>query len=121
MRITVKTVGDKELQRLIKKLEDKGHLELKKAVTQSAIYVEGVAKNTTAWKNITGRLRADITHEVKSDGTKHQGRIGTNVFYGKILEFGSAKRNARPWLFPALKESRGKILGFIKAAFKRLK
>jgi HK97 gp10 family phage protein len=56
----------------------------------------------------TGRLRASITHEVEvsEDIT---GRVGTNVVYSKFLEHGTSKMAARPFLFPALELSKGRI------------
>jgi len=36
----------------------------------------------------TGRLRNSITHDVKIEGNKVVGRIGTNVIYGRIHELG---------------------------------
>ena len=57
----------------------------------------------------TGRLRASITSQVKEEGDKIVGGVGTNVEYGADLEFGTSKSPAYPWLFPALEESRDKI------------
>jgi phage gpG-like protein len=35
-----------------------------------------------------GRLRASITKDVRVEGTDIVGRVGTNVWYGKLHEFG---------------------------------
>lgn len=121
MKITVKFEGEEELKKTIKLLEKKAPEKLKEAVIKSAIYVEGEAKRTTAWKNVTGNLRAKITHEIKSSGSKHIGKVGTNVFYGKHLEFGTKKMSARPWLLPALLQSISTILGFFRDAAKGIK
>ena len=70
----------------------------------------------------TGRLRGSITSEVGRDFVK----IGSNVHYGKYLEFGHKQRVGRfvpklgrrlirdyspayPWLFPALQAMRDEI------------
>ena len=121
MKINVKIEGDKEIQNAIKLLEKKSNDGLKKAITQSVIYVEGVAKHTTAWKNVSTDLRSSITHDVKTVDNKHQGRVGTIVHYGPHLEFGTSKMSARPWLLPALKESRDMILKFLTNAIKVVK
>lgn len=121
MKINVKIEGDKEIQEKIKLLEKKSSDGLKKAITQSVIYVENIAKHTTAWKNVTGRLRSSITHEVKTIDDKHQGKIGTAVHYGTHLEFGTSRTPARPWLIPSLKESRDQILKFLIDAIKAVK
>ena len=47
----------------------------------------------------TGRLRSSITHQVTSEGNEIVIEIGTNVDYGKYLDFGTAKMPPYPWLF----------------------
>jgi len=121
MKINTKIEGDKEIQAKIKLLGKKSSDGLKKAITQSVIYVEGRAKHTTAWENVTGRLRSSVTHEVKTVDDKHQGKVGTAVFYAPRLEFGTSRMPARPWLLPALKESRDQILKFLSNAIKAVK
>ena len=121
MKIKFKFEGEDEFNKAVKLLEKKASDKLKIAIMQSAIHVEGIAKRTTAWKNVTAKLRPSITHEVTSDGPKHQGRVGTNVFYGKYLEFGTKKMPAHPWLIPALQSSASVILGFLKKAIEGLK
>ncbi len=54
-----------------------------------------------------GHLRRSITHEV--DAAALTARVGTNLLYGRVLELGGRKVAARPYLRPALAESRGKI------------
>lgn len=55
----------------------------------------------------TGRLVQSVTHTVAEDG--NSARIGTAVFYGKILEYGSSRMSPRPWLRPAIDQNRAKI------------
>lgn len=57
----------------------------------------------------TGRLRASVATEV--DEANLTARVGTNLFYGRILELGLGKLRgaARPWLRRALAESKSKI------------
>jgi HK97 gp10 family phage protein len=54
----------------------------------------------------TGRLRASII----SSGLRHDGggayvEVGTNVFYGGFVEFGTRRNPAQPYLRPALLEA----------------
>jgi len=42
----------------------------------------------------TGRLRRSIHHEVRSDGTRVTGTVGTNVEYARIHEFGGIAERA---------------------------
>ncbi len=54
----------------------------------------------------TGRLVSSINTEVVSDGVL----VGTNLQYGKHLEFGTKKMDARPWLIPALTKKMDDII-----------
>lgn len=89
---------------------------------------------------LTGRLRASITHNVEnkpkvhtyshkegsdtttlppSGGTKTRtvGLVGTDVIYGKSLEFGNPASNLlpRPYIFPTLGEQRNRIAAILRA------
>lgn len=119
MKITVKLAGEKEIMKKIELLEKKGGAELKIAILQSVIHVEGVAKKNSPYE--FGVLRASITHEVKTIKDKHQGKVGTNIEYAPWQEFGTSKMPAQPYLIPALKGSQRMILKFLTDAIKRLK
>lgn len=54
-----------------------------------------------------GRLRASISYEIASDGKS--AKVGTNVKYGKMLEFGTKKMAARPWLRPTFNKCLAEI------------
>jgi HK97 gp10 family phage protein/SPP1 family predicted phage head-tail adaptor len=43
-----------------------------------------------------------------------------NVFYGHLVEHGTAHHAAQPFLIPALEESRAEVLGLVTAALRRL-
>lgn len=60
----------------------------------------------------TGRLRASVAWEVAG----LVARVGTNVRYGRWLEFGTSRMAARPWLRRALAETRGRILALFRNA-----
>lgn len=57
-------------------------------------------------KKQTGRLRASISYEVAG----RMARVGTNVKYGRLLELGTRKMAARPWLRRALAEMRAAVV-----------
>jgi len=74
-----------------------------------------------------GHLRDSLTKRVKVTGQKVTAKIGTNVGYGAVHEFGkSVKRGSkmikmplRPWLRPSVQEERPRILKQILAAMMR--
>lgn len=55
----------------------------------------------------TGRLMKSIAFEV--DSRKLSATVGTNLLYGKYLEFGTEDMAPRPWLVPSLKAVSNKI------------
>lgn len=64
----------------------------------------------------TGRLVQSVTHDVEESGGEVVGRVGTNVVYGAMLEFGTSKMSPRPWLKPSLANNREKIHALILKA-----
>jgi hypothetical protein len=60
----------------------------------------------------TGRLLGSVAFEVSDD---LEGRVGTNLKYGRWLELGTRLMAARPWLRRALKECQAQILAVLKA------
>lgn len=55
----------------------------------------------------TGRLRSSISVRLGQDSEGVYADVGTNVFYGRILELGLTKNGARyPFLLPALETVR---------------
>lgn len=78
-----------------------------KALNNSVLFVEREAKkNITENGNVdTGHLRANIFSEVNAEKNNLYARVGTDVFYGKYLEFGTGiyavEGNGRktPWVY----------------------
>lgn len=134
-----KIEGDDEIKRKIKELASKFPDKLRGVMTKSVLVVENRAKKLVPV--VTGRLRASITHEVFKSLSGYSGRVGTNVEYAPSVEFGGgakkvvktvktkagkdfnirASGKAKPYLFPALKESKGDIIGFLTSAIKGIK
>ena len=57
----------------------------------------------------TGRLVNSIAHDVIKQGNNFMGRVIASAEYAVHLEFGTNKMGARPFLRPALHESKKKI------------
>lgn len=55
----------------------------------------------------TGRLAQSIKFDFEDNGLT--GMVGTNVKYGRYLEFGTDKMEARPWLSTAVRAERKNI------------
>jgi len=67
----------------------------------------------------TGRMRASITTRlIKEDGNP-VAEVGTNVSYAPLVEYGTSKKAARPFLFPAYNQNKDKIRKDIAAAVKK--
>jgi hypothetical protein len=102
-----------------------------KSVWEVGLIVEGYAKTMCPVK--TGRLAASITtwanvNGVYGKGTMPHGRganpfdlieppremnqayVGTPVFYGPYMEYGTVRSEAQPFLRPALELAKGKAL-----------
>lgn len=50
----------------------------------------------------TGNLRASVHYTMVENSNTIIGIVGSDVEYGKILEYGTSKIAPRPWLKPAL-------------------
>lgn len=57
----------------------------------------------------TGRLRGSITWRIGEDAFGPYADIGTAVFYGPMVELGTSRMEARPFLRPALEAARAPI------------
>ena len=69
----------------------------------------------------TGTLARSIEQETFRRGSDLIGRVGTNLNYGKFLEYGTVKMAPRPYLRPALASQRRTIVHELKVAGRRLK
>lgn len=95
-------------ERLRAKLQALGlgvSLAARKEVLRGALNVQAGAKRRCPVK--TGRLRNSIAVEMIGSGM--EAHVGTNVHYAPMVEFGTRRMAARPYLFPALEEERPKL------------
>jgi hypothetical protein len=88
---------------------------LQKGLEKAGLIVERQAKlNTGGTTNHpyrkSGRLVGSITHNVSPGEVE----IGTNVYYGKYLEFGTSHHPPYPWLFPAVELKKPEIIEALK-------
>jgi len=64
----------------------------------------------------TGALRQSIKGGTEGAGDNLFGYVGTSLDYGRMLEFGTSRMAARPWLRKSFEESSAKV----KSIFTRI-
>jgi hypothetical protein len=142
MKINVEVQGIDNIRRELKKRGDSAERSVKAAVLGGALMVQAESRRSIQRGPKTGRRykkSKNVTHIASAPGqppatdtgrlvsgvliSAEQGgyavRVGTNIKYGKDLEYGTRKMAARPWLFPALKNNGDKLLRSIRLAVKR--
>lgn len=67
----------------------------------------------------TGTLLKSIAHEIAADNRSVVARVGTNVKYGRHLEFGTKRMAARPYLRSSLGEYLPRFNGIVGAELRR--
>lgn len=63
----------------------------------------------------TGRLANNIDFRLPAAG-RMQGIVGTNIVYGRYLEFGTSRMSARPWLLPSFEKAKVGVEARLKKA-----
>ena len=64
----------------------------------------------------SGRLEESLFVEVDKAGLS--ARIGTDLDYGRHLEFGTSRMAARPWLFPTFERLKPRITARVASALR---
>lgn len=67
----------------------------------------------------TGRLASSVQFEPPTNRTRPEGFVGTNLRYGKHLEFKSPARGGRPWLLRSFNEATENAQALLDRIFKR--
>ena len=62
----------------------------------------------------TGRLASSVQFELPSPG-RMTAVVGTNIMYGPMLEFGTSRMAARPWLMPSFTQAKINVEKKLKA------
>ena len=141
MKLRVTVAGDKKLAaRLARMSGEMAGQKMETAVVSGALLVQNRAKEIIKEKKVykTGNLRRSIhigghaeqSELANSDGTDIGGNshtktkaevlVGTNVVYAASHEYGRGNLAARPYLRPALDESKGDVAREIGDALKQL-
>lgn len=106
-------------------LEHLADSETVQEILGSAVVQGGVIVVTDAKRRVpvdTGNLQRSIHLEYATDAGDKQAavEVGTDVDYGKYVEFGTSRMAAQPYLRPALDENRDEIAAVIIDTFKDL-
>ena len=118
MKITVDVIGEKELDRALKKMSEEKSRKIKGEIfsaghdvrTEAMERLSGKRGGTRAWK--TGHLARSIIVDLMEDDKIAE--VGPEAPYGPYVEFGTRKMPARPFLFPAFLMIRDKFWKRIK-------
>lgn len=63
----------------------------------------------------TGRLANSVEFNLPTAG-RLMGEVGTNIIYGRYLEFGTSRMAARPWLLPSFEKAKVGVEARLKKA-----
>lgn len=66
----------------------------------------------------TGRLANSVVANLPTSGNIST-EVGTNVQYGRYLEFGTTRMAARPWLLPSFNKAKAGVEAKLKRAIER--
>lgn len=125
MGVDVEFKGMSELVERVQELGRKGSSLQSKALTEAAQPILDEAVQTSAFKDISGRLRKNlkISRPKTKSNTKYvlvgidKGDV-SEVFYGKFIEFGSSHQPAHPFLAPAYENNKQEAKEIIKKVLK---
>ena len=116
MAKTIEVIGIPQAIASLKKYQRKKKKDIKKELVKGAIEIRDLAVDVVPVD--TRRLATSI--QIDDSGlARLVMRVGTNVLYGKWVEFGTPKMAARPFLFPAFFAKEGEIIKRIGNVLKK--
>ncbi len=90
--ITMRMRGDKEVMRRLQTMDERVRMALRRAIEKEAIFETGYVKSRKLSGQVlnvrTGTLRRSIAYRIESGDTFVTAKIGTNVIYAAIHEYG---------------------------------
>lgn len=112
--LSVQVIGTADVEAGLRRLLAEVPQLANNLLDDSAMRVEAAAKQRCPVD--TGRLRSSI-QVASGQGWR---TISTNVEYAPYVEFGTRRRGAKPFLFPAAEAERPKFQAAIQAALAKL-
>ena len=104
--------GSEKLRRQLLSIPDLLAVPIKKQIAEGLQQVQKTAQQNAPVR--TGALKKSIKTEIETDGLK--GRVYSDAPHAHLVEFGTVNAPAQPFMFPAWRENRNKIVGGIKRA-----
>lgn len=118
--IRIKVSGQRsltqKLQRLKKEQREAAAQAVEEILRDVASEVRRTLRQGPSPRSRTGRLADSIFVHLNPD--RLGGVVGTDLPYGRHLEFGTRKMAARPWLHPTFERLKPRIRGRIAQAVK---
>lgn len=122
MGASLELEGLESLMSRIEELGRKGSRIENNALQKAAEPVLNDAKNTSAFHDVSGKLRQGLKiSKVKKKGNVKYVLVGvdksdnSDIFYAKFLEFGTSKMSARPFLGPAYNKNKNQVIETLKS------
>lgn len=94
-------IAIKNLDRVIKKFDRVGMVDVKPYITKATQLVQRTAKQMSPKK--TGHLKRNINRRVVGEGNTVVGIVYNPVEYASYQEFGTSKMRPHPFMRPALR------------------
>ena len=115
MKVVIETRNFETVAKRLIDIGPQGQKALTKTLVKGGHLVETAAKEKCPVR--TGRLRSSITTEKVKPFEVH---VGTNVFYGPFVEYGTRKMSAQPYLRPSLFEKQSTIKKMLLEALREV-
>jgi len=121
-RFNIRTKGTRGVLAKLATVDDGLQREvLETAVRVGSQIVEGDARRRAP--RDTGRLQRAIkseTVEVSPGRALARVYVGREAFYARFVEFGTRNMPAKPFLRPALRENRGRVMSAVRSTIGRI-
>lgn len=110
-------LGELEARRALNRGITKGGAEIRKAARANAKQLDNKLTPEQIFKNVTSkkwRVKKGRKYLGVSVGVNKEGK-GGDTYYWRFLEFGTSKMAARPFLEPALNQSKNAAIEAVRA------
>lgn len=107
--------GKQQLFNKLRRLPDSVQDKVKAATLQGAEMIADDARNRVPVRS--GKLKRSIKAR-RSEKNEFGAVAGSDEFYSRFVEFGTQKTTAQPFLFPAFKANRKRVMDNVRRSVK---